>query len=515
MRTAYIVALLVAWGQAWGQDVVIAPPASAPVPAILPTFPELHLAPSPHPVRQAEGYRGLWYSPGKVGPLIGYPYGGGLGTYPSHHGPLACYAAAVKKTFFVYAGTNAPLENPPAEQPYQASVGCFDHQAGTVSRPTVLFEAPAGTHGAPAMTIDQDGRLWVFAAALGTPVKPTIYRSVRPYDISEFEKMGEDEFFSPQPWHIPGQGFVFIHGREVAGRLCVCSSTSPDGLTWSAPTILAVTGSAQSWISGRFRGKVGVALSCRQDNAGVVEHSGLYYLETRDFGRTWTGLPNSKLSIPLDRPDNPALVREYGGNWLFLPKDLNFDPMGGPLVLYLLRNVKQPVPRRDTRIWSTAKWVGREWEATGVLTSDHDYDSGCIAVERLTWWLIAPTQPGSQPLASGGDLVNWQTETYGRSWYPQPLTSAGPKNHNYVRRPVDADPGFFAFWADGNARRPSSSCLYFMNKDGDVYRLPATMTADAARPEVAWPAASRPAPTGPDTQPESQPAASTRPAAAK
>ncbi|MEO6788813.1 MAG: hypothetical protein ABI318_22050, partial [Chthoniobacteraceae bacterium] len=60
-------------------------------------------------------------------------------------------------------------------------------------------------------------------------------------------------------------------------------------------------------------------------------------------------------------------------------------------------------------------------------------------------------------------------------------------NHTYARRPVDAQPGFYAFWADGNPLAPSDSSLYFTNQAGDhVWRLPANMSGDFAKPEVAW-----------------------------
>ncbi|MCB1121828.1 MAG: hypothetical protein KJT03_09790, partial [Verrucomicrobiae bacterium] len=58
-------------------------------------------------------------------------------------------------------------------------------------------------------------------------------------------------------------------------------------------------------------------------------------------------------------------------------------------------------------------------------------------------------------------------------------------NHTYVRRPVNAHPGFYAFWADGNPREASESRFYFSNIDGDVFQLPEVMTEDRVRP-VRW-----------------------------
>jgi len=48
-------------------------------------------------------------------------------------------------------------------------------------------------------------------------------------------------------------------------------------------------------------------------------------------------------------------------------------------------------------------------------------------------------------------------------------------------------PDFYALWADGDAFAPSPSSLYFTDRGGShVWRLPARMDSDFARPEIAW-----------------------------
>jgi len=65
------------------------------------------------------------------------------------------------------------------------------------------------------------------------------------------------------------------------------------------------------------------------------------------------------------------------------------------------------------------------------------------------------------------------------------LTHKSAYNHTYARRPLAADPGFYAFWADGHGRRPSSSRLYFLDRSSwVVFKLPVDFGAcDYARPE--------------------------------
>jgi hypothetical protein len=45
----------------------------------------------------------------------------------------------------------------------------------------------------------------------------------------------------------------------------------------------------------------------------------------------------------------------------------------------------------------------------------------------------------------------------------------------HLGMPLNAHPDFYAFWADGNAFKPSVSCLYFASKDGGVTAMPYVM----------------------------------------
>ena len=61
-------------------------------------------------------------------------------------------------------------------------------------------------------------------------------------------------------------------------------------------------------------------------------------------------------------------------------------------------------------------------------------------------------------------------------------------NHNYVRRPVNAHPDFYAFWSDGNPDAFSPSRLFFTNQAGDrVWQLPYDLAAEFAAPQLMAP----------------------------
>ena len=62
------------------------------------------------------------------------------------------------------------------------------------------------------------------------------------------------------------------------------------------------------------------------------------------------------------------------------------------------------------------------------------------------------------------------------------LTDASERNQNYPRQPLNVAPGFYAFWTDGNGRKPSVSRLYFCDKALNVYEMPLSFEGDFATP---------------------------------
>ena len=66
-------------------------------------------------------------------------------------------------------------------------------------------------HDNATLSIDQAGHLYVFCNAHGTARPSYIYRSTKPYDITDFERIYEGNFSYGDPWYVPGQGFLLLH----------------------------------------------------------------------------------------------------------------------------------------------------------------------------------------------------------------------------------------------------------------------------------------------------------------
>jgi hypothetical protein len=447
-----------------------------------------------------DGYRGIWYMNQPSGDEYVYKYSGGLGTYCAKHQPFAVYRPEVDKTFFVYGGTTKD-----DNRRLLHMVSFFDHKTKTVPRPTILLDKnTSDAHDNPVLAIDDAGHLWIFSTSHGTSRPSYIHRSRRPYDIEEFELVpavrqeGEEQtpinnFSYMQAWHAPGRGFFcFFTKYGYPAKRTNMAMHSKDGVHWSEWRRLAAIEEGHYQISAMGKNRAGAAFNYHPQEKGLNWRTNLYYLETPDFGRTWRTVDGKPLDLPLTEAQNSALVHDYAtpGLNVYL-KDICYDADDRPVILHLTSKGYESGPKNDPRTWTTARWTGNEWEIRPAFTSDNNYDTGSLWIEADgAWRIIAPSETGPQPYNPGGEAAMWISRDQGASWRKEKQMTAGSeRNHTYIRRPVNAHPDFYAFWADGHGRQPSLSQLYFANRDGEVFLLPRAMKGDAAKPERVAPAA--------------------------
>jgi len=430
--------------------------------------------------RTIDGYKGIWFDLGQRSEY-GSKYSGGLGTYTAKHHPLAVYSAEVNKTYFVYGGTTGA-----DERHLLAMISCFDHDTGQVPKPIVVHDKQTvdDPHDNPSINIDSDGHIWVFVSGRGRKRPGYIYRSRKPYDIESLEQVLEDEFTYPQPWWIEGKGFLHLFTRYTDGRELYWDSSSPDGLIWKGPQKLAGMGGHYQ-MSNQRHGRVITAFNMHPDGM-PDKRTNLYFLQTEDRGKSWKTANGTPVLPSLNDPECAALIRDYRseGRLVYL-KDIGFDEADNPVLLYLTSAFHQPGPSGDPRVWTIAHWTGEDWLFHEVTQSTHNYDMGSLYIEpNGVWSIIAPTEPGPQVHGTGGEMALWQSRDKGNNWkLIRQLTTNSRRNHAYARRPVNAHPDFYAFWADGNPDELSESHLYFTNQSGDkVWKLPYDMSEATAEP---------------------------------
>ena len=464
-------------------------------------------------LEKADGYHGVWYQREILKNEFKYKYSGGLGTYCAKHNPFAVHCPEVDKTFFCYGGVqqgyhlkyDLTLENldpVKTEKAVYHMVSYYDHRTGLVPRPTVLLDKKTlDAHDNPVISVDDRGHIWIFSTSHG-PLRPSyIHRSTKPYDIHEFRTINACQntadgrkpitnFSYMQVQHVKGQGFVYFFTKYESWKRKLYFSTSKDGIEWSQWLHLAHVAEGHYQVSGVHGTKAGAAFNYHPKRKGLNWRTNLYYMETPDLGEAWRTAGGTVLRTPLTQVGNPALVHDFEREGLLVYlKDIAFDRNGHPVILFVTSRGYESGPDNSPRTWRTALWTGNRWDIREITTSDNNYDMGSLYLEKDgTIRIVAPTETGPQPFNPGGEIAMWTSRDSGRTWDKEKqLTANSRHNHTYVRRPVNADPKFYALWADGHGRQPSPSRIYFCNRKGDVFMLPPAMDREFAEPiPVPW-----------------------------
>ncbi len=443
--------------------------------------------------QKANGYRGIWYMNQPSHDEYVYKYSGGLATYTAKHRPFAIYDKESDKTFFCFGGTDA------ANSTLFHNVSYYNHRNGKIANPTIVLDKnTTDAHDNPVISLDGNGFVWVFSTSHGTTRPSYIYKSSKPHDITKFERVYStemvrgikqpfDNFSYFQVHYIKGKGFFAFFTRyqaEFAKRV-IGFNTSKDGCTWNEWKKIAYIEEGHYGISGENNGRISIAFNYHPDGKGLNYRTNLYYLETSDFGKSWFAANGEALELPLTEVKNKALVHDYGSEKLncYL-KDMNYDEKGHPLILVISSKGYQSGPGNDPRTWEVFRY-NDTWIKNKITTSDNNYDMGSLYIAPDGQWrLIAPTQTGPQAYNPGGEVEMWISNDRGNSWKNEKsITSISPRNHTYIRRPVNAHPEFYAFWADGHGREPSISNLYYCDSIGNVYLLPRNMKRQEAKPK--------------------------------
>ncbi|MEX2382376.1 MAG: BNR-4 repeat-containing protein [Opitutales bacterium] len=473
----------------------------------------LHPVPPPPPNPKINGYRGIWFNLGQYGDF-GPKYSGGFATYTAKHRPLAVYDAVSDKTFFTYGGTTAAHE-----KHLLIMASFYDHAAHRVHKPTVVMDKNGvdDPHDNAAIQLDEDGYVYIFVSGRNTSRNGFIYKSTEPRSTAQFELISPSSglsFTYPQIWRLPGNGsdlqpaFFHLFNRYTSGREMYIQ-TSPDAVTWS-PSVKIAAGGGHYQVSAHHGETVGSAFN-RHPDGDVDARTDLYYLQTSDRGRTWTGADGiTPLPMPMDGRTHASRVIDYAAqNRLVYMKDLVFDDQGRPVIFYLTSAHHQPGPQGEPRLLTFTRWSGSDWvtttlppSATETSTVIHNYSSGSLHIEGDIWTVVAPTKatpvpgPGATQAekerywGQGGEMETWISADQGATWTKQSnLTRNSPRKHGYARMPQNGKDPFFSFWADGNPEAMTEVHLYFANRDGSqVWKLPYNLDDDSAEPEGTAPA---------------------------
>jgi hypothetical protein len=189
-------------------------------------------------------------------------------------------------------------------------------------------------HDNPTLSIDADGYLYLFSSAHGTSRPSYIHKSKKPYDITAWELLTTTNFSYTQPWYLPqSKQFLFLHTLYKNGQRTLNWKSSPDAKTWTAPQLIAHIEMGDYQISWRQTDTDRVATAfdmhpaSGRSGTGLNFRTNIYYVETRDAGRTWTTVEGKPVTLPLTKAENPALVRNYRAQFHRLVTRDGFDAL--------------------------------------------------------------------------------------------------------------------------------------------------------------------------------------------
>lgn len=398
--------------------------------------------------------QGVWYACGTANTLPGhrYVYSGPMATYSVWQRPMAVFAAAANKTFFVYGNaTNAP------------TVSFYDHDRRVFARPVVVGNNRDGdAHRNPTLHAAEDGHLYIFYGAHGHPTR--VVRSAAPYDISTWHKkpdLPDAKTTYPQPWQLK-QGEIFVSYRQAPGWRF--TSSRDGGATWQPPTDLITFAGASVYAvtiaeEGAYPRKLHIAWS--RLGGGTPEEQktkhlwarryNVYYARSADGGATWQRSDGSRHTLPITEAAAEK-IHDCGerGVWL---KDIQLDPQGNPCILFIDADVAT-----YASAWKFARHAGGRWAVTDIATSDHMYDDGGLVVRGAEDFRIYAPTTATQPQEDGGEIEEWRSTDGGRTWAnTQHITRGSPLSHNCVKVVFGHQRGpgdFQLLWSYGDSHYP-------------------------------------------------------------
>lgn len=407
--------------------------------------------------RMKSDYRGVWYCCGTVNLLDGnnHVYSGPMATYSAWHRPMAVYAPAVNRTYFVFGNErNAP------------AIGSYEHDTRTFARPVVLGANPDGdAHRNPTLALDDTGRLYVFFGAHNDPTR--VLRSERPCETGAWRECAaivDPATSYPQPYQLlPGEMFVSYRERSSGWRSRVSRS---HGETWEDPVdIVEFEGNDIYAVSiaetGDYPRRIHLAwsrLGGGSDEEIRTKHLwarryNIYYAFSQDGGRTWRRSDGGLYKLPVREADAEKLY-ESGerGVWL---KDIQLGPDGRPLILFI-----EADPFTYVSHWKCGRLRGDGWGFSNIAVGDHMYDDGGIVIEDGSVTVYAPTT-ASQPGEDGGEIDVWRSADGDGPWKRgEPLTEGSDLSHNNVKVVFnhEAGPGDMQVtWSYGDSVSPPST----------------------------------------------------------
>jgi hypothetical protein len=282
--------------------------------------------------------RGMWYKHGSSIGDSGYPsYSGNLATATNKTMPIAVKAND-NNIYYTYSTCE--------EGKYKIWVarGNDNH---------IIFRSDyCDQHDNAAIRVDNNGYIFVAKAARGSWRKSFLYKSVNPYDITEFKVIDSGYKAYPQLWSM---GMVYTkyngHLRETWIMANNCEKKLASG---------------GHYVVSYYDGKFIHVFSNWHKNGDLNNRGGVYYMRSAN-GCNWQDANGNALTLPLEPDSNETRVKAHNGEMIYL-KDVKVDERG-PVLLFAKSTTWNPT--QGTRELYEIDSYGNE---TYITNQNHNYD---------------------------------------------------------------------------------------------------------------------------------------------
>ena len=212
-------------------------------------------------------------------------------------------------------------------------------QDRTAAKPRVVhdkgIDGVSDPHDDPTVQIDRNGYVWVFVAGRANKRRASATGASIPTTSRHSNASTKASWPIRRCTTIPSRGF-FLFFTRYDGVRQLFWQTSEDGVNWTPYRKLASIKEGSESKSGHYQisnicgTKVCTAFN-RHINGNVDTRTNIYYVQSEDWGATWTTAGGTAVTVPVTERYSNALVRDFqsqGRNCYI--KDLNFDAAGRP-----------------------------------------------------------------------------------------------------------------------------------------------------------------------------------------
>ncbi|MBI5001113.1 MAG: right-handed parallel beta-helix repeat-containing protein [Euryarchaeota archaeon] len=274
-------------------------------------------------------------------------------------GPEAIYVPATDCTFMVFFNWS-----------FETYITEYNHTTDTFSGPVLIGVNPNcyNDHCMPALSIDNDGYIYVFYGQRTGSGGQLYKKSVNPYDITQWSAVNylgvSNAYAYPQVWNYPdGDKIIYIAHDYNTGHVFMTDSNN--WTTWNATSRIDLTTTGATYLISAMDSENNHNIHLAWSN--YLQNGNVYYMNSSDGGRTWYAADGTYLGNPsTDGPiyESQALAFTVSDCLCqVISGNINFDSSGNPLITFCADSANAD---NLTRQYKLARWDGSDWVISSI-----------------------------------------------------------------------------------------------------------------------------------------------------